>query len=96
MVFEQKFVPDFKGKLSGEIMRPGITKITVHTLVKVLALSESQYIVDVCKAGCNIYSNIFIFNGNSVNSDHQLNMNCRMYGKYPGMKIPTRVDTCMY
>ena len=36
MVFEQKFVPDFQGKLSGEIMRPGITKVTVHTLVKVL------------------------------------------------------------
>ena len=42
-------------------------------------------------AGCDIYLNIFIFNGNSVTSD-QLNMNCRMYGKHPGMKIPTRLD----
>ncbi len=34
VIFEQKFVPDFWGKLSDEIVRSGIPKITVHTVVK--------------------------------------------------------------
>ncbi len=44
MVFEQKFVPDFWGKVSGEIMRPGISKSTLHTLVKVLLSMLKRHI----------------------------------------------------
>ncbi len=57
--------------------------------------SESQLIVDVCKARSDIYLNIYTVNGNSVNSDHShwaAKYELLDVRKYPGMKIPTRLD----